>query len=152
MSNNETKGWLASNMEDPEFRRLLEREEIIEDFLNHVDEEMKKQGVSRSELARRMDCKPANITQIMRRTRNLTVATMVDIAFFLGLKLKLSITMTESVAEELMAAIYTISDWKERLEERSAIPFQQDTEVTQTVISPDTPENFSTSSSTKKVA
>jgi ribosome-binding protein aMBF1 (putative translation factor) len=152
MSNNETKGWLASNMEDPEFRRLLEREEIIEDFLNHVDEEMKKQGVSRSELARRIDCKPANITQIMRRTRNLTVATMVDIAFFLGLKLKLSITMTESVAEELMAAIYTISDWKERLEERSAIPFQQDTEVTQTVISPDTPENFSTSSSTKKVA
>ena len=87
MNTSETKGWLATNMEDPEFQRLLEREEIIEDFLNHVDEEMENRGISRAELARRMGCKPANITQIMRRTRNLTVATMVDIAFFLDLKL-----------------------------------------------------------------
>ena len=94
MSNDETKGWLAANMEDPEFRRLLEREEIIEDFLNHVDEEMAKQGISRAELARRMDCKPSNITQIMRRTRNLTVATMVDIAFFLGLNRRSGLNQT----------------------------------------------------------
>jgi ribosome-binding protein aMBF1 (putative translation factor) len=78
-------------LDDPEFRKLYAREEIIEDFLNRIDEEMEKQGISRAELAKRMGCKPANITQIMRRTRNLTVATMVDIAFFLNLKLGLII-------------------------------------------------------------
>ena len=85
-----TKGdWLAKDLGDPEFQRLLAREEFIEEFLNHVDSKMKREGVTRAELARRMNCKASNVTQMFRRTRNLTASTMVDIAFHLELKLRL---------------------------------------------------------------
>ena len=84
-----SKGWLEGNLEDEGFRRLLAREEFIEKYLNAIDEEMKKLGLTRAELARRMKCKPSNITQIMRLERILTVAKMADIAFFLGLRLEL---------------------------------------------------------------
>jgi ribosome-binding protein aMBF1 (putative translation factor) len=91
-----SKGWLEQNLEDEEFRRLLEHEKFIEKYLNVIDEEMRNLGLPRAELARRMGCKPSNITQIMRRIRNLNTATMVDIAFFLGLKLDLEFHLTES--------------------------------------------------------
>jgi transcriptional regulator with XRE-family HTH domain len=90
------KGWLQANLQDPEFQRLYAREELIEDFLGAVEEAMQQQGVSRSDLANRLGCKPANITQIMRRTRNLTASTMVDIAFALGLRLQLQVEPAQS--------------------------------------------------------
>jgi ribosome-binding protein aMBF1 (putative translation factor) len=82
-------GWLEDKKDDPEFLRLCAREEFIEDFLTRIENEMKRMGVSRAELARRMKCKPSNVTQMFRRTRNLTVATMVDVAFHLKLQLRL---------------------------------------------------------------
>lgn len=80
----EPTGWLDSKAEDPEFRRLWAREEAIEAFLSRVDQEMERMGITRTEMARRMGCSPANVTQVMRRTANLTAATMVDLAIALG--------------------------------------------------------------------
>jgi hypothetical protein len=82
------RGWLEDKTDNPEFLRLCAREEFIEEFLSHVENEMKRTSVSRAELARRMECKPSNVTQMFRRTRNLTAATMVDIAFHLKLQLR----------------------------------------------------------------
>lgn len=79
----EPSGWLDGKTEDPEFQRLYAREEAIEAFLSRIDQEMERRGVTRAELARRMECSPANVTQVMRRTANLTAATMVDLAFAL---------------------------------------------------------------------
>jgi hypothetical protein len=89
MENQNKGGWLDDKVDDPEFMRLYAREEFIEGFLTYVENEMKRTKVSRAELARRMDCKRSNVTQMFRRTRNLTAATMVDITFHLKLKLKL---------------------------------------------------------------
>ena len=89
MNKRESTGWLADKREDPEFQRLCAREDFIEDFLTHVELEMKRQRISRAELARRMECKPSNITQMFRRTRNLTAASMVDVAFHLNIRIKL---------------------------------------------------------------
>ena len=82
-----TKGWLEKNKKNPEFSRYLAREDFIEDFLSAVEKMMAKKRITRSELAKKLGCKPPNITQIMKRTRNLTASTMVDIAFHLGYRL-----------------------------------------------------------------
>ena len=82
------KGWLESNLEDQEFQRLLAREDFIEDFLNEIDRLMTEKRMTRAELARRMDCRPSHVTQLFRRTRNLTAASMVDLAFHLGVRLR----------------------------------------------------------------
>jgi len=82
-------------MEDPEFRRLLAQEEFIETFLYRIDDEMRKRGVTRAELASRMGCTPNSIIRIINRTKTLTAATMVDIALSLGLKLKIEWEMME---------------------------------------------------------
>lgn len=92
--------WLDEQFQDPEFQRLYAREDLIEDFLGAVEEEMQRQGVSRSELATRLGCKPANVTQMFRRTRNLTASTMVDIAFHLGLRLKLQVEVDHARSTE----------------------------------------------------
>lgn len=86
MTRNKEKGWLESKLQDQEFQRLLAREDFVEDFLSEVHRVMTEKKVTRAELARRMNCRPANITQLFRRTRNLTAAMMVDIAFHLGVR------------------------------------------------------------------
>lgn len=85
------QGWLESKATDTEFQRLLAREDFIEDFLHAVEQRMAEKGISRADLARLMDCRPANITQLFRRTSNLTASTMVDLAFHLGARLQLRV-------------------------------------------------------------
>lgn len=61
----------------------------MEGFYGFVVAEMERQGVRRSALAERMGCAPANVTQILKQKANLTVASMVDLAYHLGVKLEL---------------------------------------------------------------
>lgn len=89
MTNKRRAGWLADKEDDPEFMKLCAREDFIEEFLTVVEDAMKRSNVTRAELARRMNCEKSNITQMFHRTRNLTAATMVDIAFHLDLRLSL---------------------------------------------------------------
>lgn len=67
----------------------MAREHLIEDFLSDVEAVMRTQRVTRTELARRLGCSRANVSQLFRRTANLTAASMADIAFHLGLQLRL---------------------------------------------------------------
>ena len=89
MTKDQDKGWLESRLEDQNFQRLLAREDFIEDFLSEVTRVMEHQQITRADLARRMGCRPSNVTQMFRRTRNLTAASMVDLAFHLKLQLRL---------------------------------------------------------------
>jgi transcriptional regulator with XRE-family HTH domain len=82
------KGWFETKLEDPEFRRLYAREDLIEGFLHQVEQAMKEKGVSRAQLAERLACSSANVTRIMRRSSNLTAATMADMAFALDLRVR----------------------------------------------------------------
>jgi plasmid maintenance system antidote protein VapI len=107
------QGWLQSNLQDPKFQRLYQREDLIEDFLGGIEEELERQGLSRKDLAERLGCRPANVTQIMRRTRNLTANTIVDIAFALGLKLKLSMRYSRpTVTWSQTQNVVHVSTWK----------------------------------------
>lgn len=96
MSNELKKSdWLEERLADPDFRRYLEREEVVESFLERIEEEMKHRKMSKKKLADALGCGLSNLSQIMRRERNMTVGTMVDIAFHLGLRLKLDLRRQE---------------------------------------------------------
>ena len=61
-------------------------EDLLVTVAERIISEMKKQGVSRSELARRMDVSPSYITKILRGHANLSLETLAKIAFHLELK------------------------------------------------------------------
>ena len=83
--------WLADQRSDPEFRRIYAREDLIEEFLHQIEAAMTKRKLSRADLSRLLGCSKANVTKIMRRTSNLTAATMADMAFAVGLRVRVSL-------------------------------------------------------------
>jgi hypothetical protein len=92
-------GWFSENIVDPEFRRSYERETAAEDFLGQIEAIMRARGLSRTQLAKIMECNPANITKVMRTTNNLKLSTMVDMALALDhrIRITLQVAGTESV-------------------------------------------------------
>jgi plasmid maintenance system antidote protein VapI len=57
-------------------------------FLDAIDSHMRTTGVSRSELARRLGCSPANITYMFNQRRNITMVTMAQLAEALELEVQ----------------------------------------------------------------
>ncbi len=49
-----------------------------------IVEEMESQGVSRSELAQKIGCTKAFVSQVLNGSRNMTVRTIADLAWALG--------------------------------------------------------------------
>lgn len=84
-------GFLSGILGDNEGKRLYLYEEVIETFLNKLDEEMIKKGISREELASKMGCDVSDIHRIMDRSIDIYVHTMVNMAFHVGLRVVLSV-------------------------------------------------------------
>lgn len=61
-------------------------EGLLADVQLSIQEAMLDRGVSRSELARRLACSPANVTQLLSEDANLTVQTVARIFHHLGMK------------------------------------------------------------------
>ena len=61
---------------------------------------MNEQEISKSELARRLGVSPANVTQLLSGDRNLTLKTLADIAYVLGLRVSLDLTPIARLAYE----------------------------------------------------
>lgn len=87
----EDKGWLESNLEGAEFRRLFEREMVADDFIAAIESVMDAGEINRTELARRMGCALSNVTRAMRSSTNMTLSTMVDMALALGQRVKIAL-------------------------------------------------------------
>jgi len=63
----------------PEGMRLYQQERAIQELTDMICEIMQKQGVSRSELARRLGTTKGHITQLLDGLRNMTVRTISDV-------------------------------------------------------------------------
>mgnify|MGYP001489719806 CR=1 FL=1 len=63
-------------------------EGAVLDFTSDMLKAMETQGVSRSELARRIDASPAYITKILRGSTNFTLESMVKVAMALDCEFK----------------------------------------------------------------
>lgn len=85
------KGWLTVKLEDWEFRRSFERELVAELFVSRIEHAMTEQELNKTELAKRMECSLANVSRAMRKTTNMTIATMVDMALSLNLRVRVEL-------------------------------------------------------------
>ena len=70
----------------------------IVEFTESLVREMKRQGITRTELARRLGASPAYVTKILRGEVNFTLATMVRLARALGGELHVQLTRPAQTA------------------------------------------------------
>lgn len=61
------------------------------DFVEAVERMMEKRGVSRAELARRMDSSPAYVTQMLKALFNPTLLTLAKMALALDARVELAL-------------------------------------------------------------
>jgi ribosome-binding protein aMBF1 (putative translation factor) len=85
---------LESNLKDPEFAALFELEgmriKLIDDLINQLDDLRMLEGISKMDLARKLQVEPANIRRFFTsKKRNPTITSVVDLALSLGYKLTL---------------------------------------------------------------
>lgn len=75
---------------------------VVQELTEEIAALMEKQGVTRSELARRLGTSPAYVTKILRGNANFTLTTMVKLARALGtdLQIKLDPTARKPVQSE----------------------------------------------------
>jgi antitoxin component HigA of HigAB toxin-antitoxin module len=77
-------------MENPENRRIFEQERVLVDAAELVSTAMEFRGVNRSELATRLKCSKAYVTQVLRGNQNLTLKTLADVFYGLNCRLVLA--------------------------------------------------------------
>lgn len=75
-------------------------EDGILQFTLQLDELMRKQGVSKTELASRIGASQPYVTRLLKGRDNLTIATMVKLARAVGAKMQISLEQTDPRAEE----------------------------------------------------
>jgi transcriptional regulator with XRE-family HTH domain len=61
------------------------------DFVEAVERMMEERGVSRAELARRMDSSPAYVTQMLKALFNPTLLTLAKVALALDVRVELAL-------------------------------------------------------------
>ncbi len=76
-------------MENPENRRIFEQERVLVDASELVSTAMEFRGVNRSQLAARLKCSKAYVTQVLRGSQNLTLKTLADVFYGLNCRLVL---------------------------------------------------------------
>ncbi len=107
-------GWLSRRMQSLEFRKSFERHGVADDFIAGLEAVMIRDGVSRSELAQRMGCKPANVTRALRNTTNLTIATMVEMAFALDYRVRVWLQPMSAITAETTPVAAKFATWAEQ--------------------------------------
>ena len=78
------------HMEDPEFRRMMASESLVEDAAELVARRMKEENVSKADLARKLGKSRAWVTQILAGSANMTIRTLAELMFALDSEVSLS--------------------------------------------------------------
>ncbi len=76
-------------VENTHGRKLSRQEQLLFDATELVSRAMEDEGVSRSELARRIGKSKAYVTQVLRGQNNMTLRTLSDLADALGYAVEL---------------------------------------------------------------
>ncbi len=85
-------------LRDPELRREFERESLYESAVLDIEGIMKTRDLSQGELAKRLGVSPGRISQLLSGRRNLTLKTLADMAWALGLKVTLELDAIDDLA------------------------------------------------------
>lgn len=77
-------------------KRALEAERLIVGVTERILAEMRKQDLSKAELARRLGKSKSFVSATLDGSRNLTLRTLANIAFALGLKVEFKLNKASS--------------------------------------------------------
>ena len=78
------QSWMKRLHSTEDGRMLLQQEDILIQVTEGISRLMNVQGVSKSELAERLNVSPAFITKLLRGSNNFTLRKMSDVFFKLG--------------------------------------------------------------------
>lgn len=73
--------WAA---ESPEHARLVAEERIVTQVIEAIWKAMEETGISKSELAQRMNTTTGEVSRLLRGSRNMSLGTLASIASALG--------------------------------------------------------------------
>ena len=76
----------SSDTHDKAFQRMVRQEELILDVTNRLTEALEQAGVTKAELAKRIERSPGFVSHVFGGGRNLTLKTISDIAAALSLR------------------------------------------------------------------
>jgi len=71
-----------------ELRRIFAQEELILDVAEAIWAEMEKRNWTKRQLAEQLARSPAHVTQLLNGGRNMTLRTLSDISYALGIKIQ----------------------------------------------------------------
>ena len=78
-----------------EARRLLNQEKLILEVTEALSEAIEEQGLTRSEVAKRLGKTKGFVSQLLAGGRNLTLRTVADVADAIGISLKVAVEQRE---------------------------------------------------------
>jgi transcriptional regulator with XRE-family HTH domain len=84
MNNKKEKDLIAESLENDEVRRAVEYEWFADETILQIEQKMDDLSMSRADLAARLKCSPANVSQLLRRGSNLTLKTLMELALAMG--------------------------------------------------------------------
>jgi transcriptional regulator with XRE-family HTH domain len=76
--------WQEALSSSDEGRKLIEQERLLLEATEAISRVMDAQGVSRAELARKLQRTPAFVTKLLQGDNNFTLRTLSDVFFELG--------------------------------------------------------------------
>lgn len=83
---NESLYFSAEEMESYEHQRMYAGEELTFDITEDVLIAMEEKGISKTQLAERLGKSKAYVSQILSGARNMTLRTLSDVCFAIGIK------------------------------------------------------------------
>lgn len=78
------KAWIGRQEQSDESRRFHEADRLAVWTMDSIAGLMERQGLSKADLARKLGCSRAHVTQLFSGRRNPTLATLADLAWALG--------------------------------------------------------------------
>ena len=84
----------AKGLERAKTRLSYYEEDLLVETAARIIDAMERRGVTRSELARRMEVSPAYVTKILRGHANLSLESLAKVAFALDMKWEFRLILT----------------------------------------------------------
>lgn len=78
------QSWQETLSSSDEGRKLIEQERLLLEATEAISRVMEAKGVSRAELARKLERTPAFVTKLLQGDNNFTLRTLSDVFFELG--------------------------------------------------------------------
>lgn len=90
--------WAQSNQDHA---RLLAQETLIVDVTEALAAAIEHAGISRTELAERLNASKGHVSQVLNGSRNMTLRTLADLCLALKLQPRFTLVEASSPAESL---------------------------------------------------